>query len=238
MLVFKTPKQLYNSKEFRKLRQILIDEQLQKNGEVICNHCKQPVNNTWEIICHHITQVDMTNLNNPEITLNQNNLELICFDCHQREHKRFGYESLREVFLITGSVGAGKSTFAKQHATKDDIIIDLDSIWQMLSNNERYVKPDTLKAFVFNIYNECINQITIRTGKWNNAYVISSLPRVMDRRRMLEKLGATEVHIDTPKEECIRRITEDKTREYVKDEYIKYINDYWEKYQPDELIDD
>lgn len=36
---------------------------------------------------HHKTRLSPDNINNPEITLNFDNLELLCEECHQREHK-------------------------------------------------------------------------------------------------------------------------------------------------------
>lgn len=36
---------------------------------------------------HHKTHLTPGNISNPEITLNFENLELLCDDCHKREHK-------------------------------------------------------------------------------------------------------------------------------------------------------
>lgn len=36
---------------------------------------------------HHKIRLTPKNLSNPEISLNWNNLELLCDDCHQEEHK-------------------------------------------------------------------------------------------------------------------------------------------------------
>jgi hypothetical protein len=35
---------------------------------------------------HHKTYITPTNINNPDITLNFNNLEFVCHDCHNEEH--------------------------------------------------------------------------------------------------------------------------------------------------------
>ena len=37
-------------------------------------------------VVHHITELDQFNINDPDITLNWDNLELLCQDCHNREH--------------------------------------------------------------------------------------------------------------------------------------------------------
>lgn len=38
---------------------------------------------------HHKIRLTVLNVNNPEISLNQENLELLCKKCHNIEHKRF-----------------------------------------------------------------------------------------------------------------------------------------------------
>jgi 5-methylcytosine-specific restriction endonuclease McrA len=38
---------------------------------------------------HHIIRLTVLNVTNPEISLNQENLELLCKKCHNSEHKRF-----------------------------------------------------------------------------------------------------------------------------------------------------
>lgn len=239
MKYYTTAKQFYKGKEWNKLRQILIDEQLAKYGEVKCAKCGRVIDNPWEIIGHHKQHLTLENLNNAEISLNQDNVELICFHpCHNSEHNRWGFDNLRRVIVVHGSPLSGKTSYVKEHAGKDDIIIDIDSLWQTLSNNPRYVKPNTLKGFVFAIYNACIENVTMRTGQWNNAWIIGSLPRVMERNRLIDKLGAESIHVDTDKETCISRLNEDKDRELIREEYLKFIEDYWNNYQPDELISD
>ena len=37
---------------------------------------------------HHKIRLTPQNINNPEITLNWDNLELLCDDCHNDEHKK------------------------------------------------------------------------------------------------------------------------------------------------------
>lgn len=37
-------------------------------------------------IAHHKTWLNKDNINNPDITLNWDNLEALCQDCHNKEH--------------------------------------------------------------------------------------------------------------------------------------------------------
>lgn len=41
---------------------------------------------THGYIVHHKCYIDTTNIYNPDITLNFDNLELLCLDCHNKEH--------------------------------------------------------------------------------------------------------------------------------------------------------
>jgi 5-methylcytosine-specific restriction endonuclease McrA len=38
---------------------------------------------------HHIIKLTVHNVKDPEISLNQENLELLCKKCHNEQHKRF-----------------------------------------------------------------------------------------------------------------------------------------------------
>ena len=38
---------------------------------------------------HHKERLTVDNVNDSSISLNQDNLELLCRDCHNKEHKRF-----------------------------------------------------------------------------------------------------------------------------------------------------
>ena len=44
---------------------------------------------------HHIIPINEHNINNPEITLNLNNLILLCKDCHNKEHGRFKISDIK-----------------------------------------------------------------------------------------------------------------------------------------------
>jgi 5-methylcytosine-specific restriction endonuclease McrA len=41
---------------------------------------------------HHVVRLTIQNVIDPTISLNQENLELLCKDCHNKEHNRFTKE--------------------------------------------------------------------------------------------------------------------------------------------------
>lgn len=72
---FNTP--FYKSAVWLRCRQSYIRAQ---HG--ICERCG---NGGWHV--HHKIYLTENNINDPQITLNHDNLELLCNSCHSREHK-------------------------------------------------------------------------------------------------------------------------------------------------------
>lgn len=91
-------KSFYNSTEWKKARKSYIEL---KFG--ICERCGEPNSK----LVHHKKYINEQNINNPEITLDFNNFELLCDDCHNREHKEkysstdWGLEFDENGFVIT-----------------------------------------------------------------------------------------------------------------------------------------
>lgn len=69
-------KKFYQSSAWRKCRAAYF--QL-RHG--LCQRCQGPGK-----IVHHKEYITPENINDPDITLNFSNLELLCQDCHNREH--------------------------------------------------------------------------------------------------------------------------------------------------------
>lgn len=66
----------YKSKAWRKCRDAYF---ILMHG--LCERCNGPGK-----IVHHTIELTPENINNPEITLNHDLLELLCQDCHNKEH--------------------------------------------------------------------------------------------------------------------------------------------------------
>lgn len=73
----KKSKKFYDSPAWKKTREAYRAKQ---NG--ICERCGQP---NAEIV-HHKEYLNDERLNDSDYTLNFENLELLCIDCHNREH--------------------------------------------------------------------------------------------------------------------------------------------------------
>lgn len=227
-----TLKTFYRSKEWENLIQILKLERVNKKDSILyCEHCGKPLIHKYDIIGHHKIELTEANVNDVNISLNPENIILIHFRCHNEIHNRFGYEQ-QKVYIVYGSPLAGKTSFVKENSSKDDIILDMDNIYNMINfNNNKYVKSNRLKSNVFIIRDCILDMIKCRTGKWRNAWIIGGYPLPMERKRLMDATGAKLIHIDTSKEECLKRLYNDPERQQVITQWEQYINDYFNKYK-------
>lgn len=73
-------KGFYDSRAWQDCRAAYI---LHKHG--LCERCDSP-----GIIVHHKEELSPFNIDDPEVTLNWDNLELLCQDCHNKVHHGSG----------------------------------------------------------------------------------------------------------------------------------------------------
>lgn len=218
----------YTSDEWRNLLTIIKSERLNDRGELICVHCERPIVRKYDCIGHHITELTEDNVNDYEISLNPENVALVHHKCHNIIHNKLGYGGKR-IYLVYGSPLAGKNTFIKENAEPDDLIVDMDNIWECISNGKRYEKPNRLKGVAFQVRDALIDMVRVRNGKWLNAWIVGGYPMRNERERLCKTLKAREIYIDTPKEECIKRLYENPDGRNV-EEWHGYIEDWWAKY--------
>jgi len=74
-------KKFYNSKAWRECRASYI---ISVNH--LCEHCLRDGKHVPGYIVHHIKHLSPLNINNPDITLNHDNLEYVCKECHEVIH--------------------------------------------------------------------------------------------------------------------------------------------------------
>lgn len=211
----------YKSKEWEKLIAVLKLERVNENGEVICEHCGKPIHKKYDCIGHHKIELTEANVNDPEVSLNPDNVMLIHFRCHNLIHQRFeGFR--RGVYLVFGPPCAGKTSWVQEVSNPDDLVLDLDRIWECVCFSDKYHKPNRLKANVFGIRDALIDQIKTRTGMWRNAYVIGGYPLASDRDRLCNLLGARPIFIDTDEQTCISRAKTEEWKDYIYDWFDSY----------------
>ena len=212
----------YRSKIWESFREQLINERTTQDGFIICAHCGKPILKRYDCIGHHKIELTDENVNDYSVSLNPANVDLIHFKCHNQLHERFNGFS-QSVYIVWGSPCAGKTTWVKENASPDDLILDLDKIWEAVCLSDREHKPGRLKANVFGIRDAMIDQIRIRKGTWRNAFIIGGYPHENERHRLADLLRADLVFIDTPRDECLRRASAS---------WKQFVEDWWEEYTP------
>jgi 5-methylcytosine-specific restriction endonuclease McrA len=86
-------RKFYKSSAWRKCRESYFNL---KHG--LCERCQGPGK-----IVHHKEYITPENINDPTITLNFSNLELLCQDCHNREHhEKYGVTAVGLMFDENG----------------------------------------------------------------------------------------------------------------------------------------
>ena len=139
----------------------------------------------------------------------------MCHKCHNVEHGRF---INKKVFIVHGSPLSGKREFVQKIYNSNDIIIDIKRIFDCLGNNNQQLKYNAFK-----IKNELIEDVKRRFGNWNNAFIIGGYPNSIERDTLARRLNAKLIHIDTSKEDCIKKADGDSEKK-------EWINQYWGMY--------
>ena len=108
-------KKFYNSSKWQKCRRLVLERD--NFSCVICGEVAEEV--------HHKIKLTHENINNPNITLNPDNLISLCKSCHNLQHQRFSKEATKR--------GTGK----RLSATVEGLMFDADgNLVQVQSKEE------------------------------------------------------------------------------------------------------
>ena len=80
-----TQEQFYHSRAWKRLARAFLSSR-----NYICEVCGRPAD-----IAHHVKHITPSNLCDPEITLNAENLQAVCIECHNAIHYGRGGAILR-----------------------------------------------------------------------------------------------------------------------------------------------
>lgn len=236
--------QFYRSQDWDNCKAQVTVERMKDDGVLYCELCGKPIiknfnpaerNNAGAVVFHHKTYLNNYNVNDAAISINPNNIMVLHWSCHNEIHNRFNGSNTqveKKVYIITGASCSGKTTYAREHMQAGDIILDIDDLWEMVSGQPRYIKPNQLKPIVFNIRQQLKDNIARGVGTWRNAFIIESLPYATDRAREAERYKAFNVELITmeaTRDECLARLHSNPNGRDIK-AYEQYINDYYDNY--------
>lgn len=247
MKTYKSTYDFYRGEDWRECKAQVLQARLKADGSIICEHCGKPIvkgfnpsanNNAGAIVFHHKIYLNNFNVNDASISINPDNIQIVHWSCHNDIHQRFGHSGTnnipeKKVYLITGASCSGKTSWVKDRLQENDVVVDIDDIWEMVSGQPRYIKPNALKPIVFKIRDELKGLIQRGTGTWRNAFIIESLPSKQDREREADRYKAFNIEIvtlDISQEECLQRLHNNPNGRCIKD-YEKYIQDYFTRYK-------
>lgn len=83
-------KKFYKSRQWQRAREYVL-----KRDRYLCVKCGNPAEEV-----HHKEHLNESNINDPEIALNPDNLQSLCKDCHFREHAQKRDEAVREGYMF------------------------------------------------------------------------------------------------------------------------------------------
>ncbi len=214
----------YRSSEWEKFRQSFLAERMARDGELICEHCGKIIVHPYEAILHHKTELTDSNVFDASISLNPDNIMLVCPQSHNAIHERFGYaqNSSRHIYIVWGSPCAGKSEYVQRNAGAHDLIIDIDRLYEAMGRSRSAVKSNVLS-----VYRSLIDMVRTRNGKWRNVWIVRTLPMSIDRDTIVRDCnGAELLHIDTGYDECMAEAVRRGG------EWVEWTEAYWDKFQP------
>lgn len=197
----------YNSPEWKNFRKTVISERLSRDGDIICEHCKKPILNSFDIIAHHSSiYLTESNVNDYNISLNPDNIQLVHHKCHNTIHDKFGHMS-KKIYVVFGSPGSGKSTYVNSVAEVNSLIVDIDRIYESINNN----RSGKLYSNVMQIFNQLLDMVQTRNGQWSSAYIVVANCRNVER--LVKRFDAEVIFIDTDYDTCIKQ-AQDKITKY------------------------
>lgn len=214
---------LYKSQAWRNLRKVLIMERGQR-----CEHCGKVIADPSKIVADHIQELTPENVANASIALNQENVQLLCYDCHRQKHHRFGRFD-QKVFLVYGSPCSGKKERVRHAMFRGDIMIEFDTLYAAVSGCSLHDKPDNIKQVVFRLRDAALDAVITRTGRWATAYVIGGYPRRMERENLARRLGAELMYQDSTIDDCLARA---RSMGSIGKSMERYVYDWWKVYEP------
>lgn len=140
---------------------------------------------------------------------------------------------MAKVFVVYGAPCSGKTTYVREHASPEDLVIDVDCIEQAISVNRLYAdNPKPVVATALYIRDTLLSLVQSGTCTNPRVWIIGGYPRRATRVKLYKELKAEPVFIDTDIETCLER-AKDKRKGYQ-----DIVKQWFERYEEDSYLMD
>lgn len=190
----------------------------------LCLHCRE---NGFVVSATVVDHVE-PHRGDPGLFWDIENWQALCNRCHvgwkQRQEKGELSRLAREranpplapsripVVIVCGPPGSGKSTYVAMHRGPNDVVIDLDVIRAELAGTPIHRANAAWTGRALDVRNRMLDRLAT-DAEHDRAWFIVSAPDAAERDLWRRKLRAAEIVLmDTPRDECIRRIRADPQR--------------------------
>ncbi len=227
--MYTTLSDFYTSKEWQEFRIYLIAKRMREDGFVYDEITGKPIVKAYDIILHHKIELTLDNVNDVNITLNEENIQIVSFKTHNEIHNRFGSWT-RHKYLVYGSPCSGKAEYVNERAGIHDLVIDIDKIYACISNNPMYTKSGRLYENMQSVYYALLNDVKYKRGKWVNVFLVGGFPYKGERERICREYGMEEIFIPCEKDVALEKLASMPNGRDTR-EYIEHINKWFDRHQ-------
>lgn len=229
-------KKFYHSKEWSIFREQILLDRSDEEG-IKCEKCGGRIIESKHIQLHHIKELTPNNIDDVMVTLNPNNIMILCQTCHNMVHGRYCRGAVRKVKpkkvnIVYGPPMSGKTTLVMQYMQPGDLVVDMDRLYKAMSFMPMYNKPNQIKFNVLAVRNLIIDQIKTRYGNFTNAWIIGGYANKVDRERLARELGAELIYCEADKDDCYYRLDYcNDYRQQHKEEWKSYIDKWFDEFR-------
>lgn len=225
--MFNSLHQFYTSDDWKAVK-----TQLMLREGMVCEYCHKLIREKYKAIGHHKIPLDMFNVNDYSVSLNLDNLMLVCHKCHNIIHGK-GSLGTKHRYLVYGPPLSGKSTFVNDVATKEDLVISVDDIRFGITGGKYHENSNNTLDEVLAVRDFLIDRIKTRGKRMreHNIYIVGGYQLVGEREALINKLELEPVFLDVSREECLARLEacQDGRDHFLWRKYIdKWFNEYSE----------